>query len=74
MTNWLDVRITDLELQVFKVALTKPYTASKSSDCPLHVPSESSAWEYCQKLVKQTWGKDQHEILIDKLFGRAETC
>jgi len=74
MINWLNSRITDLELQVFKVQLTAPYTASKSSDCPLNVPSESTAWEYCQKLVKQTWGKDQQEILIDKLFGREETC
>lgn len=47
-------------LQVAKVAMDAPYTASNSGECPFGIPSESKSYEYLDNLVNAQLGVDTY--------------
>ena len=45
--------IEDYGLQVWKQQLDKPYSASKSSECPLEIPMETESYHYLKKILQE---------------------
>jgi hypothetical protein len=66
--------IQNESLQVHKVVLKKPYSASRSGDCPFNVPSEDRARRWADTLVESKWGEDPELELARRLFKGLRTC
>jgi hypothetical protein len=45
--------IEDYGLRVWKQQLDKPYSASKSGDCPLQIPVETESYHYLKKMLQE---------------------
>ncbi len=45
--------IEDYGLQVWKQDLDKPYSASKSSECPFKIPSEKDSYYHLKQILKE---------------------
>jgi hypothetical protein len=60
--------IVEREFDIIKMALKKPYSASKASNCPFDVPSESAVAPWAKKLVLETWGESEEEKFVKHLW------
>ena len=68
LVEFIDYTITERGFHIQKVQLKKPYSASKSSDCPYKVPGESQANNWANQLVEQKWGESEEQIILKKLL------
>jgi hypothetical protein len=69
LVDYIGDTIKELGLNINKVKLSKPYSASSSGLCPLDVPSEKEVWSWAQKIVKDTWGEDEERLLLKQLWA-----
>jgi hypothetical protein len=64
----IDENIVKKEFDIIKMELKNPYRASKASDCPFDVPSESAVAPWAKKLVLETWGESEEEKFVKNLW------
>ena len=55
-------------LDVIKLEMPGPYTASKSSSCPYGIPTESKSHQHLLRIVKSKFGDSPEEEMIKLLF------
>jgi hypothetical protein len=53
LVKQINQTIDDYGLQVWKQDLDKPYSASKSSECPFKIPSERDSYYHLKKILKE---------------------
>jgi hypothetical protein len=51
--------ITQYNLDVRRVELEKPYTATSSSQCPFKCPQEYNGWRWCNEKETALFGEEQ---------------
>jgi hypothetical protein len=51
----IELVIAERELHIHKLDLPNGYSAAKMSECPLNMPSEAEAGNYCRWLCEQRW-------------------
>jgi hypothetical protein len=60
--------IDDYGLQVWKQTLDKPYSASKSSECPFKIPSEKDSYYHLKTILKENKSK----TIKKKIYSKAK--
>jgi hypothetical protein len=51
----IELVIAERKLHIHKLDLPNGYSAAKMSECPLNLPSEAEASNYCRRLCEQRW-------------------
>jgi hypothetical protein len=59
--------IKNLSLDVIKIDIPY-YSASKSSDCPLKIPSELKSYHYLSDVINNNFGEDVFETIFNEFF------
>lgn len=62
LISQVDGIIADRKLNILRVELPQPYTASNSGQCPFGIPTEDMADVWAYRKAQEIFGEDAHKI------------